>query len=141
MKATLSQKKVLPTVRETSVAVLDHEDDVKSGLAAVERRRSLQVAAVFEAGFKTTETITKVVVADPGAQGTKGVPKPRDLGLVMKGVHPDELRDFTQRMENDNTESYAACAAKKLASAEKKVCQKCVNFDWKRRLRRRKLRS
>lgn len=84
MKAAPSRMKTLPTLRATFVVVLDDEDDVESGLHAVEGRRSSQAIAAFKAGFKTAGATPKGTVANPERPGSKNVPQSRDLGLVSE---------------------------------------------------------
>lgn len=91
---------------------LDDENEIKSGLLAARKRRSSQSTADFETSFKSTGTTRKEAVADPNGEGTRNGPKNRDLGLVRKGRQSVKLRDFMQRMQKDNADLHAACAAK-----------------------------
>lgn len=56
----------------------------------------MQEATDFEEGFKTAGAETKDMVANLRRQGTKVVPKTRDIGLVGEGGQSEELNDLIQ---------------------------------------------
>lgn len=81
MKASegaLAKKRVLETSREINVVLLDHEDEVKSSLHAVDERRFLQAAAAFETDFKTVGATKQEAATDPDRLENKDVHKIQD---------------------------------------------------------------
>lgn len=50
---------------------LDDKDDVESGSPIAERRRSLQVTAIFKAGYKAGQEAPKEAIATPSDEGQK----------------------------------------------------------------------
>lgn len=103
---------------ETSVVVLDKEEDVKSGSLAARGRTSSKETADFEADFKALVVALKEIVAYLENQWTKDVPEARELGLVGEDVQSEELRDFMQGTQKENGEWRAACAVEKAARAK-----------------------
>lgn len=87
--------------------------------ASYRKRSSLEAIADLEAGFKATGVTPKEGIADTERHGTIDVPKNRDLGLVEGGGPSEELCDFMQGMQRDNTELRADCAGKNAARSKR----------------------
>lgn len=75
-------KELLPTVKDTSVVVIDVDDDADLRLHMLEGRRPSQKTADFEAGLKNAGAGPKVGDADPDGRRNSDAPGLRDLGLV-----------------------------------------------------------
>lgn len=84
----------------------------------MERRRSLEAPADFEAAFNVVGVTPKEEIAEPKGQGNKDVFETRDLSVVGEGGQSDELRKTMQSLQKDNAALHAACATEKAACAK-----------------------
>lgn len=93
-----------PTVRKTSIAVLDNEGDLNAGLPSVGEKVLSQTTSKFEAGFMAASVTPKEVVADREGQRTKDMSEDRYMGHLGERNQSNELRDFMQVMRKENAQ-------------------------------------